>query len=145
MDTHGTRLVRVRARRVAPFPVVGGLRSGNQGLSCGCSPVILSPWVPCPGFPTRRGALPWRACRWGRALLPESEGRRPDERVQPEKKTFLFFVVFQAVVFSGRIFSQKSWRKVWIGIKNWLIFAPAFGPGTVLGRGGKDEGESEVL
>ena len=61
------------------------------------------------------------------------------------KKTFLFFVVFQSVEFLCLIFSQKSWRKVWIGIKNWLIFAPAFGPGTVLGRGGKDEGESEVL
>ena len=30
-------------------------------------------------------------------------------------------------------------------MKNWLIFAPAFGPGTVLGRGGKDEGERGSL
>ena len=54
-------------------------------------------------------------------------------------------VVFQAVVFPCLIFSQKSWRKVWIGRKNWLIFAPAFGPGTVPGHGGKDEGERGSL
>ena len=56
------------------------------------------------------------------------------------KNLLSFPVVFQAVVFPCLIFSQKSWRKVWIGRKNWLIFAPAFGPGTVLGHGGKDEG-----
>ena len=49
------------------------------------------------------------------------------------KNILSFPVVFQSVEFLCLIFSQKSWRKVWIGMENWLIFAPAFGPGTVPG------------